>query len=187
MKFIPSQANRSKFGIAVRPTIMDTSVGLWMMRLMSWLAVAMWLLRVFVEASGREFAGRDRLIRWTWLIGAAACVAHVVSAMGFAHCWSLANAMRHTGHITRQVVGLELPESVFVNFAFTLLWVVDGVHEFRLTQPRRLGLARQVTWSVMMLNATVVFGPNYWMWLAVPCIAALLAVRLLRPVPAPRS
>jgi hypothetical protein len=107
--------------------------------------------------------------------------------MGFAHCWSLASAMRHTGWITRQVVGVELPESVFVNFAFTALWVVDAVHEFRLKQPRRLGLARQMTWSVMMLNATVVFGPSYWTWLAIPFIAALIAVRLLRPAAAPRS
>jgi hypothetical protein len=166
---------------------MSISVGLWMMRLTIWLAVATWLLRVFVEASGREFAVRDRLMRWTWLTGAAACVAHVVCAMGFAHCWSLANAMRHTGQITRQVVGVELPESVFVNFAFTALWVVDAVHEFRLAQPRRLGVSRQLTWSVMMLNATVVFGPRFWTWLAVPCIAALLAVRLLRPVSAPRN
>jgi hypothetical protein len=166
---------------------MTVFIGLWLLRLSIWLAVTAWLLRVFVEVSGREFAGRDRLMRWTWLIGAIACVAHVVCAMGFAHCWSLANAMRHTGQITRQVVGVELPASVFVNFAFTALWVVDAVYEFRLNEPRRLGLARQLTWSVMMLNATVVFGPSYWTWLAVPCIAALLAVRLLRPVPAPRS
>ena len=144
---------------------------MWMMRLTIWLAVAAWLLRVFVEASGREFAVRDRLMRWTWLIGAVACVVHVVCAMGFAHCWNLANAMRHTGQITRHVVGVELPESVFVNFAFTALWVVDAVQEFRLNQPNRLGLARQMTWSVMMLNATVVFGPSYWIWLAIPFIA----------------
>ena len=96
--------------------------GLWLIRLTIWLAVSAWLLRVFVEASGRSFAARDRMIRWGWLIGALACVAHVIAAMGFGHCWSLENAMRHTALETRRVIGIELPWSVFVNFAFAGLW-----------------------------------------------------------------
>ena len=81
--------------------------GEWLVRLTIWLAVAAWLLRVFIEATGRAFFRRDRLIRWAWFGGAIACTTHVVCAMGFAHCWSLGNAMRHTAQVTRQVMGVE--------------------------------------------------------------------------------
>src|SRR5258708_3722204 len=149
---------------------MTATFGFWLIRLTIWVAVAAWLLRVFVETSDRKFASRERLIRWTWLLGAMACVAHVVVAMGFAHCWSLANAVRHTAQVTRQVIGLELPSSVYVNFAFVVLWLADVAREFGSRPLRPMGFARHAVWAVMMLNATVVFGPRYWTWIALPCV-----------------
>lgn len=157
--------------------MIDTfTLGWWLIRVTIWLAVAAWLLRVFVEASGRSFATRDRVIRWGWLIGALACVAHVVVAMGFGHCWSLANAMRHTAMVTRQVIGVELPWSVFVNFAFVAFWLVDAVREFRLRDIHLLGAVRHGVWLTMMLNGTVVFGPRYWRWIGVLCAVAMALV-----------
>lgn len=155
---------------------MPLTLGFCLIRLTICLAVAAWLLRVFVEASGRSFAARDRLIRWSWLIGALACVAHVVFAMGIGHCWSLANAMRHTAMETRRVIGVELPWSVFVNFGFVAWWLVDAVREFRSREVRSLGALRHGIWLVMMLNGTVVFGPRYWLWIAMPCVVAFAIV-----------
>ena len=160
---------------------MIVTLGFWLIRLTIWLAVAAWLFRVFVEASGRSFAARDRVIRWTWLIGALACVAHVVVAMGVGHCWSLGNAMRHTAMETRRVLGVELPWSVFVNFAFVAWWLFDAVREFRSREVRSLGALRHGIWLVMMLNGTVVFGPKYWAWIAVPCLMALALILWRRP------
>lgn len=155
---------------------MSVTLGFWLIRLTIWLAVAAWLLRVLIEASGRSFAARDRLIRWSWLIGALACVAHVVVAMGFGHCWSLANAMAHTAMVTRKVIGVELPWSVFVNFAFAACWLFDGVRKFRSRDVRPLGAVRHGVWLTMMLNGTVVFGPKYWTWIAVLCVLAFVIV-----------
>ena len=155
---------------------MTLALGWWLIRLTIWLAVAAWLLRVFLEASGRTFAMRDRVIRWSWLIGALACVAHVIVAMGFGHCWSLANAMRHTAMETRRVLGVELPWSVFVNFAFVAFWLVDAVRDFRSRDVRSLGMLRHGIWLLMMLNGTVVFGPKYWIWIAVLCVVAFVIV-----------
>ncbi|MCX7421371.1 MAG: hypothetical protein NT013_17760 [Planctomycetia bacterium] len=81
--------------------------------------------------------------------------------------------MRHTAQVTRQVMGVELPLSVFVNFAFTALWLIDGVQVFRSPQPRQLGFTRQFIWAVMMINGTVVFGPTYWKWIAMPSVVVL--------------
>ncbi len=154
------------------------ALGWWFIRVTIWLAVAAWLFRVFVEASDRSFAARDRVIRWIWLIGALAGVAHVVVAMGVGHCWSLANAMRHTAMETRRVLGVELPWSVFVNFAFVAWWLFDALREFRSRELRSLGALRHGIWLVMMLNGTVVFGPKYWAWIAVPCVVAFVIVTL---------
>ena len=152
------------------------SLGWWLIRVTIWLAVTAWLLRVFVEASGQSFETRERVIRWSWLFGALACVAHVVVAMGFGHCWSLANAMRHTAMETRRVFGVELPWSVFVNFAFVAWWQIDAVREFRSQKIRSLGAGRHGVWLLMMLNGTVVFGPKYWTWIAVPCVVTFVVV-----------
>ena len=156
------------------------ALGWWLIRLTIWLAVAAWLLRVFVEASGRTFATRDRLIRWSWLIGALACVAHVIAAMGFGHCWSLANAMRFTAMETRRVFDVELPWSVFVNFAFVAWWLFDTVREFQSPEVRRLGEVRHGLLLLMMLNGTVVFGPRHWTWIAMSCVVTFVGIVALR-------
>ena len=157
---------------------MTLALGWWFIRLTIWLAVVAWLLRVFVEASGRSFLAREQVVRWSWLIGALACVAHVVVAMGFGHCWSLANAMRFTAMETRRVFDVELPWSIFVNFAFVAFWLLDAVRDFRSRAVRPLGAVRHGIWLVMMLNGTVVFGPKYWTWIAVPFGVAFVFVRL---------
>lgn len=160
--------------------ITSLTLGWWLIRVTIWLAVAAWLLRVFVEASGRSFESRDRVLRRTWLVGALACVAHVVVAMGFGHCWSLANAMSHTAMETRRVLGIELPWSVFVNFAFSGWWLVDAVREFRSREVQPLGAMRHGIWLTMMLNGTVVFGPKYWIWIAVACAVVLGVLVVIR-------
>lgn len=157
---------------------MNGTFGFWLIRLTIWVAVATWLVRVFVEASGRSFAARERVVRWAWLIGALACVGHATAAMGVGHCWSLANAMRHTAMETRRVIGVELPWSIFVNFAFVAWWLVDAVRELRRRGVLPLGRVRHTVWLVMMLNGTVIFGPKYWTWLAGLCAAAFAIVTL---------
>lgn len=156
---------------------MTATPGFWLIRLTIWLAVTAWFARVLIEASGRSFASRDRVIRWSWLIGALACVAHVVAAMGIGHCWSLANAMRHTAMETRRVFQVELPSSIFVNFAFVAFWLVDAVREFRSRDLRPLGAARHGIWLTMMLNGTVIFGPRYWTWLALFAVSAVAIIK----------
>lgn len=154
---------------------MSTVYGFWLIRITIWLAVASWLTRVFVEACRCEFDSRSRLIRWIWLTGAVAALTHTIAAMGVGHCWSIANAMRHTAFVTRKVLGVELPYSVFVNFAFVVYWLFDATREFRKQHVGLLGLCRQIIWATMMLNGTVVFGPGHWRWIAIPCVGIWLS------------
>lgn len=89
----------------------------------------------------------------------------------------MANAKNHTAQVTRQVIGVELPWSVFANFAFAAFWLVDAIREFRLRDVHLLGAVRHGIWLLMMLNGTVVFGPKYWTWIAVPCAVAFVTLK----------
>ena len=86
--------------------------------------------------------------------------------------------MQRTAMETRRVLDVELPWSVFVNFAFTAWWLADGIREFRSSNVRPLGSVRHGVWLTMMLNGTVVFGPRYWIWIAVPCAVAFAIVKM---------
>jgi hypothetical protein len=151
--------------------------GFWLIRATIWLAVAAWLVRVFLETAARPFAARNPIIRASWTIGALACLGHAVAALGIGHCWSLTNAMRHTAMVTRQVMGVELPWAVFVNFAFVAAWLADAARELPARELPSLGWVRHSVWLLMMLNGTVVFGPRYWTWIAAIVVAAFAIVR----------
>lgn len=84
--------------------------------------------------------------------------------------------MRHTGMVTRQMIGIELPWAVFVNFAFVAVWLVDAARELRARELLPLGWLRHSVWLVMMLNGTVVFGPKYWSGIAVIVTLSLVVV-----------
>jgi hypothetical protein len=152
--------------------------GRWVIRLTIWVAVIGWLARVFAEMSP---GFQRRWWRWIcggWAIAAVSCFAHGLAAMAFGHCWSLENALRFTGMETRRVFGVELPESLYVNFAFVAYWLVDGVRVLRIESPEPMGKLRQWIWLVMMLNATVVFGPAYWTPVAFIAAAGLLILSM---------
>jgi vacuolar-type H+-ATPase subunit I/STV1 len=152
--------------------------GRWLIRLTIWIAVIGWLARVFAELSPRFQKRWWRWIRGGWLLASVACFSHGLAAMAFGHCWSLANALRFTGMETRRVFGVELPESLYVNFVFVAFWLVDGVRTMRIDTPESMGKLRQFVWFVMMFNATVVFGPVYWRPAAMMTVLGILALTL---------
>lgn len=137
-------------------------MGRWLIRLTIWIAVIGWLVRIFAELSPAMQQRWWPWIRRGWMVAAVACFAHGLAAMAFGHCWSLANALRYTGMETRRVFGVELPESLYVNFAFVAIWLADGVRTFQIKTPEPMGKLRHCVWMVMMFSATVVFGPAYW-------------------------
>jgi len=136
------------------------------------LAVACYAARVLADAGD---LGSLRARRSVWTVGLAFYVAHVVAAFQFVHGWSHEHAHRGTARQTAEMVGWESGFGLWVNYAFTLLWLADVVawwavgpeypHRFR-----RTCVVVQSVFAFLMFNATAVFGPAFWR----PVVAAFL-------------
>ena len=139
--------------------------------------VAIWVaLTAYTRADlGRRGIWRlpDTRARLWWTVGCAAYLVHVAAAFATYHGWSHAEAVAHTARQTAAVVGLDWGGGVWVNYAFTALWIGETLwwwwrpHAYR-TRTRRLDTAVRLMFLFMIVNGAVVFvpGPTRW-WGAV--------------------
>ena len=139
---------------------------LWTIRL----AVGCYVLRLFLDAGTRQPARRDQLARWIWSAACGLYLMHVVAAFHYIHGWSHARAFEQTARQTAEVTGLDWGGGIYFNYLFTLLWLGDVAVWWR-NQAWHLAARRwrsfvQATFAFMMVNATAVFGPSFWKWLA---------------------
>ena len=114
-----------------------------------------------------------------WLLGAACYLAHVAVAFGSHHGWSHAAAYAYTAAQTDASFGLAWGGGLWVNYAFSLLWVGEGLW-WRLLPA--VHARRAPAWTpfvrgaflFMIVNGAVVFvsGPRRLLGLAV--VAALI-------------
>ncbi|REJ95009.1 MAG: hypothetical protein DWQ34_07325 [Planctomycetota bacterium] len=156
---------------------MDSDLGEILTRWSVRLAVGCYLGRVLLDVafgrSGRGMAAKRRL----WTAGCVLYLLHVACAFTFFHNWSHADAYRHTAEQTAAATGLNWGGGLYFNYAFTLLWVFDTVRWWLggLTAPVRSTAYFRLLHAVfafMMINATIVFGPPIWRWLAPAVLAA---------------
>ena len=157
--------------------------------LINWSAravVLFYLLRLAADVLIADPVRRDRWARWAWTVGCAVYLVHVVFAFQFLHHWSHAAAVEHAARRTREVVGFEFGAGIYVNYAFTLLWIADVAWWWRRSQtgqavPLVYYWAVQAIFAFMMFNATVVFGPAFWKWVAAAALLAIVVLRMLMP------
>ncbi|WP_153556761.1 hypothetical protein [Roseimaritima sediminicola] len=168
---------------------------LWSVRL----AVGCYLVRVLLDVVSRsdaEPAAASYLVRFLWTIGAVFCLVHIAGAFGVYHDWRHDAALRHTAEQTERMIGVAWAGGLYVNYAFTVLWLADVAAWWigGVGFPYR---HRVYFWTVhasfafVVVNATVVFGPPGWRYVAAMfalCLAACMAFRLRgRPGPPNRS
>jgi hypothetical protein len=144
-----------------------------------------WLL-VF---SGARRSARGTLIwRAAWTAGCITLGIHVLTAMHFEHGWSHAGALRHTARQTLEVTGIDWGGGLYFNYGLLLLWTIDvGLlwigrdRSVRFRKPVR----RMNEWACafIVLNATVVFGPSWWLGVAALFgLSGVVVWRANRPV-----
>ena len=125
------------------------------------------LLGYAVGAAGLLIARREprwsSLARLAWTVGCVAYLGHVYSAFQFYHGWSHASAFEETARQTRETVGWDVGEGLFVSYFFTLVWVSDviwwwlaGAENYQ-RRPRAFTIALHVFFFFIVFNATVVF------------------------------
>jgi hypothetical protein len=157
--------------------------------LIAWSArvvVVFYLLRLAADVLIADPVRRDRWARWAWTVGCAVYLVHVAFAFQFLHHWSHAAAVEHAARRTFEVVGLEFGAGIFVNYVFTLLWIADVVLWWRRSLTGRptgpvYYWVIQAIFGFMMFNATVVFGPAFWRWVAAGALVAIVVLRILLP------
>ncbi|HEV8004305.1 MAG TPA: hypothetical protein VGP63_30860 [Planctomycetaceae bacterium] len=157
--------------------------------LIAWSArvvVLFYLLRLAADVLIVDPVRRDRWARWAWTLGCAVYLVHVAFAFQFLHHWSHAAAVEHAAHRTLEVVGFEFGAGIYVNYLFTLLWVADVVLWWRRSLAGR-SMSPYSYWVVqaifgfMMFNATIVFGPAFWKWVAAAALVVIVVLRMLLP------
>jgi hypothetical protein len=119
--------------------------------------------------------------RVVWTAGALLYVSHVSAAFSFAYQWSHAVAYAHTAAQTADIVGLDWGGGIWVNYAFTLVWVMEAIWWWTsplryLARPRGVELAVRAVFLFMIVNGAFVFVAGPAKWMGVVIVAALCAI-----------
>ena len=148
-----------------------------------WLAracVAFYALALLIWGCDRDLT-RTRFSLWraAWSAACLLLIVHVLAAFHFEHGWSHVAALKHTAEQTARVTGIDWGGGLYFNYAFLILWAFDVGGLWRSHSSRRSALRRatDIACLFMIFNATVVFGPRWWMG---PVAAVGLIIVLLR-------
>ena len=150
-----------------------------------------WTVRIamafyVVGLASRGYSPKGSRLAWT--IGCGFYLLHVVCAFEYYHHWSHADAFAATARQTVAAVGIDWGGGLYVNYAFTLVWLAD-VGWWWADEARYRARARLIEWGVQLFlgfiafNATVVFASGFSRWFGVAACVFLLAVlgyRVLR-------
>lgn len=149
------------------------------------LAVVCYAARVLMDVAD---LGSLRMRRGVWTVGLAFYLAHVATAFHFVHHWSHAAAWDETARQTFELTGWRSGAGLWANYAFTLLWLGDVAAWWALGRNfprmfRQTSVVVQILFAFLVLNATVVFGPEFWRPIAAAfglIVAVALVVRVKR-------
>ncbi len=99
------------------------------------------------------------LARVMWTFGLATLFVHLAFAFGLAHGWSHEAAVEHVRSVGGSGAG------IVVNYLFALVWAVDVIWWWvnpasHANRPRWVARAIHGFLAFVVLNATVVFGPD---------------------------
>lgn len=154
---------------------MDAAWGEFLIAWTARLTVFAYLFRI----AGERFPSRigEAARRWSWTLGGVMCVVHLYCTFQFAHHWSQTAAWNHTAQRMRELFGWGWGGGVYVNYVFTLVWMADIVWWWSdplgyRTRYHRLHALMHALFVVVIFNATVVFGPPFW--IAVSIVFAMI-------------
>ena len=155
-----------------------------------WVALLGYLAGPCAALVGRGHQPWQRAARAAYSAGSIAFLVHVAAAFHFFYGWSHAVALAETAKETAAVTGTASGIGLYLNYAFTLLWVLDagwwwraGTEDFRRRRPW-IGASLHGFFLFMAFNATVIFeqGPIRWIGgVLTVALAALLGAVSIRP------
>lgn len=132
-----------------------------------WLALA--LLAVATIGSTRTTAAPA----WTLLAnrtGAALAILHAAIALGYTYAWNHDRAVSETARRAGEVYGFAWRGSIYVSYAFLIVWAIDAWRARSMTQR----LIVRAFFLVIIVNAAIVFASPAGRVLGVLVAACLL-------------
>ena len=141
--------------------------------------LTIWLSLVAYTASEAGRSGRLTVLgregpRVMLTVGCLLYLAHVVAAFSSEHAWSHATAYASTARQTEALFGLDWGGGLYVNYAFSALWVSEVVWWWMasasyLHRERWKHITVRAVFLFMIANGAVVFvnGPMRWVGLAI--------------------
>jgi hypothetical protein len=134
-----------------------------------------WTVRIAVILYVVSLASRPHMptfSRFSWIVGCFAYLLHVLAAFHYYHHWSHEAAYNSTAQQTAEVTGLHWGGGLYVNYAFTLVWLVDVLWWWFALKSHQ-SRSRWINWGVylflsfIVFNATVVFASGWSRWLGI--------------------
>ena len=143
-------------------------------------ATTIWIALILYVAG--EY-GRTRRVaaawaRPVWLLGAFVYLLHVAAAFDIHHGWSHAAAYDYTAARTDALLGLAWGGGLWVNYAFTVIWVAEGAW-WRFLPAYHAGRAPAWTTAIrcvflfMIANGAVIFASSPRRYLGIGILVAL--------------
>ena len=127
--------------------------------------------------------GRATVARALWTTGAILLVVHAVAVSHYIHHWSQDAALEHTARQTAALTGLHWGGGLYVNYAFTSLWLWDAavwwVNPVRYA--RRSKRSRALLLAIflfMFVNGGIVFAQGPARILGLTAVGVVLWARL---------
>ncbi len=143
------------------------------------LAVACYVARLAFDVEQKAEANWQQSARWWWTIGCFFFLLHVIAAFHFEHHWNHAAAYEATAKRTAEVTGWDSGFGLYVNEAFLILWLTDTLcwwQDLSWPQHRRIYWTVQSVFAFLMLQATAIFGPPFW----IPVVVLVIVFLCLR-------
>ena len=144
--------------------------------------LTLWMIRaaaaLYVISVIGWLRGVDRMARLAWTAACLLYLAHAGFAFHFYHGWSHSAAYQETSRRTAQLLGAGWGGGLYVNYVFTVVWVVDAIWwwqglDIYRRRPRWIQTSIHTFFAFMFFNATVVFGIGPVRWLGVVAAATL--------------
>ena len=162
---------------------MESEIGECLTRWTVRLAVACYVLRLSVDVTGWRSPWANRAALWLWTTGYGSLLTHVICAFQFYHEWSHFAAYEHTARLTAVAVGIDWGGGLYLNYLFIGVWMADVTALWRVgdayIERRRVYWTVQAIVAFMIVNATIVFGPPFWKWVALAVAVGLLLIRIV--------
>ncbi|MAI69584.1 MAG: hypothetical protein CMM01_01535 [Rhodopirellula sp.] len=140
-------------------------------------------LRILIRLwrGGPEDVTQRSLEYYVWAGGFLMLVAHVCLSFHFVHHWLHSDAWTRTSTETENLIGVRSGNGIWANYLLLAIWGIDLLRLNRAKAHGRItnrSVDRAVAFffCFMFVNATVVFGPTVYRYLAFPALTLLLCV-----------